>query len=94
MTRLAYTPRNDAMFKMLFGDGRDIDILTSFLQAALDLPAEDYEEVTLVAPHLAREHPGDKLGVLDVKVRTRTGKLIDVEIQVCDQAQMRERIIF
>ena len=65
MTRLAYTPRNDAIFKMIFGDGRDIDILTDFLKATLDLPAEDYAEVTLVDPHLARKSPEDKLGILD-----------------------------
>jgi predicted transposase/invertase (TIGR01784 family) len=94
MARLPYTPRNDAMFKMIFGDGRDIDILTDFLKAALDLPAEDYEEVSLVDPHLARENPEDKLGILDVKVRTRSGKLIDIEIQLCDQPQMRERTVF
>jgi predicted transposase/invertase (TIGR01784 family) len=94
MTRLAYTPCNDAIFKMIFGDGRDIDILTNFLQAALDLPVDDYEEVTLVDPHLARESPEDKMGILDVKVKLRSGKLIDIEIQVCDQPQMRERIVF
>ncbi|MDR1275609.1 MAG: Rpn family recombination-promoting nuclease/putative transposase, partial [Candidatus Accumulibacter sp.] len=94
MTKLAYTARNDALFKMIFGDDRDIDILTDFLQAVLDLPAEEYEEVTLADPHLARESPEDKLGILDVKVKTRSGKLIDIEIQVCDQAQMRERIVF
>jgi predicted transposase/invertase (TIGR01784 family) len=94
MTRLAYTPRNDALFKMIFGDGRDIDILTDFLKATLDLPAEDYAEVTLVDPHLARELPGDKLGILDIKVRTRTGKRINVEIQLYAHPQMRERIVF
>jgi predicted transposase/invertase (TIGR01784 family) len=94
MTRLAYTPRNDVMFKLIFGDGRDIDILTDFLKATLDLPLEDYQEVILVDPHLAREHPEDKLGILDVKVKTRSGKLIDIEIQLCDQPQMRERIVF
>jgi predicted transposase/invertase (TIGR01784 family) len=79
---------------MIFGDSRDIGILTDFLQAALDLPAEDYEEVTLVDPHLARESPDDKMGVLDVKVKTRSGKLVDVEVQLCSQSQMRERIVF
>ena len=94
MNKPFLSPRNDAVFKMLFGDGRDIDLLTDFLQAALDLPAGDYEEVTLVDPHLGRESLGDKLGILDVKVKTRTGKIIDVEIQICDLPQMRERIVF
>ena len=75
MTRLAYTPMNDAIFKMIFGDGRYIDILTDFLKATLGLPAEDYAEGTLVDPHLARELPGDKLGILDI-VRREVAQII------------------
>ncbi|GHT81143.1 hypothetical protein AGMMS49960_05020 [Betaproteobacteria bacterium] len=88
------SPRNDAIFKMLFGDGKDTDILTDFLKAVLDLPAEDYGEVTIVDPHLSRERLEDKLGILDVKVKTLTGKIIDIEIQVSDYPQMRERVVF
>jgi predicted transposase/invertase (TIGR01784 family) len=88
------SPRNDVIFKMLFGDGRDTDILTAFLQSALTLPAEDYAEVTVVDPHLAREHPDDKLGILDVRLKTAGGNMIDIEIQVCDHPHIRERIVF
>ncbi|MDR1463574.1 MAG: Rpn family recombination-promoting nuclease/putative transposase, partial [Azoarcus sp.] len=94
MHRPFLSPRNDIVFKMLFGDARNVDILTAFLEAALDLPPEDYEEVTIVDPHLARENPKDKLGILDVKVRTPSGKIIDIEIQLSDQAQMRARIVY
>jgi predicted transposase/invertase (TIGR01784 family) len=79
---------------MIFGDARDIDLLTDFLKSALTLPAEDYEEVTLADPHPLRESLDDKLGLLDVKVKTRSGQLVDIEIQVSDQPQMRERIVF
>ncbi|MCL2162502.1 MAG: Rpn family recombination-promoting nuclease/putative transposase [Betaproteobacteria bacterium] len=67
-----YYASNDAMFKMIFGDERDIGPLVAFLQATLDLPPEDYAEVSLVNPFLAREHPDDKLGILDVRLRTQT----------------------
>jgi len=39
-----YHASNDAMFKMIFGDERDIGPLVAFLQATLDLPLEDYVE--------------------------------------------------
>jgi predicted transposase/invertase (TIGR01784 family) len=94
MNKPFLSPRNDIIFKMLFGDERDIDLLTDFLQSALNLPAEDYEEVILVDPHLSRETLGDKLGILDVKVRMRSGKMVDIEIQLCDLPQMHERIVF
>ena len=88
------SPRNDVVFKRLFGDERNTDILTAFLKSALTLPADDYEEVTLVDPHLRRESLDDKLGILDVKVKTRSGKIIDIEIQVSNLPQLRERIVF
>ncbi|GHU39435.1 hypothetical protein AGMMS50256_39320 [Betaproteobacteria bacterium] len=88
------SPLNDAVFKMLFGDSRDVEPLTNFLKSALSIPAEDYEEVTLADPHLAREGWDDKLGILDVKLKTRSGRVIDVEIQVSNQRDLRQRIVF
>jgi hypothetical protein len=49
------SPINDAVFKMIFGDSRDIEHLTNFLKSALTIPPEDYEEVFLPDPHLARD---------------------------------------
>jgi predicted transposase/invertase (TIGR01784 family) len=94
MTKPLLSPRNDAVFKMLFADARDLEPLTDFLQSVLNLPDADFAEVSLADPHLAREGVDDKLGILDVKVKTATGKMIDVEIQLLDQAQMRARIVF
>jgi predicted transposase/invertase (TIGR01784 family) len=65
----------------------------SFLQAVLDLPAQDYEEITIIDPHLKRESETDKLGIIDVKLRTKSGKVIDIEIQVADAPDFRERIV-
>jgi predicted transposase/invertase (TIGR01784 family) len=74
------SPRNDVVFKMIFGDTQDTRPLTDFLQSALTLPAEEYAEVFLADPHLQREHLDDKLGILDVRVKITTGQMIDIEI--------------
>ena len=76
------------------GSEHNIDILIDLLQAVLDLPPEDYESVTLVDPHLSRQNADDKLAVLDVKVKTKTGKSIDIEIQLCNERGLRERIVY
>jgi predicted transposase/invertase (TIGR01784 family) len=94
MTKPLLSPRNDAVFKMLFADARDLAPLIDFLQAVLNLPAEDFAEVTLADPHLTREGADDKLGILDVKVKTATGNSIDIEIQIANHPRMRERIVF
>ena len=89
-----YYASNDAMFKRIFGDERDIEPLVAFLQAVLDLPPEDYAEVSLINPSLAREHPDSKLGILDVRVNTASGKNIDIEIQLNSVTEIRERIVY
>jgi predicted transposase/invertase (TIGR01784 family) len=89
-----FAPTNDFVFKKIFGDERNIDILADFLQAVLDLPPEEYEQIQLVDPHAKRDREKDKLGILDIKVRTKKGKHIDIEIQVSDTPFMRERIVF
>jgi predicted transposase/invertase (TIGR01784 family) len=86
-------PRNDLVFKRLFGNTRNTSILTHFLQSTLNLPAEDYQEVSIIDPYLGGDLPDDKEGILDVKVKTPSG-IIDIEIQRADQPQMRERIVF
>lgn len=94
MRKPVLSPRNDLVFKLLFGDARDTTILTAFLKSALDLPAEDYQEVSIVDPQLKGEAPDDKQGILDVKVKTPSGKVIDIEIQIVEHPQMRERVVF
>lgn len=87
-------PKTDVVFKMLFGDVRNADILSDFLQAVLDMDAEEFEELTFVDPHMKREFPGDKLGILDVKLKTRGGHTIDIEIQVLSMPEMRQRLVY
>jgi predicted transposase/invertase (TIGR01784 family) len=88
------SPRNDIIFKLFFADERNIELLTDFLKSVLDIPADDYDELSITDPHLLREYPDDKLGIIDVKLKTKTGKIINIEIQVAQMPQMRERILF
>ncbi|MDR1128046.1 MAG: Rpn family recombination-promoting nuclease/putative transposase [Treponema sp.] len=88
-------PKIDFAFKLLFGDWRSKNILADFLKAVLPgLAAEEFEELTIVDPHLKREFSGDKLEILDVKLRTAGGKSIDIEIQISDIPEMRSRISY
>jgi predicted transposase/invertase (TIGR01784 family) len=88
-------PKIDFAFKLLFGDQRSKNILADFLKAALpELADEEFEELTIVDPHLKREFSGDKLEILDVKLQTKGGKIIDIEIQICALPEMRSRISY
>jgi predicted transposase/invertase (TIGR01784 family) len=88
-------PKIDFAFKLLFGDERSKNILTDFLKAVLpELADEEFEELTIVDPHLKREYSGGKLEILDVKIRTASGKIINIEIQIAAIPEMRERISY
>ena len=86
--------KNDFVFKLVFGDKRRVDLLTAFLQAVLERPAEEYKKVTIVDPNIKKEYSKDKAGILDVKILTKTGTVIDVEIQVEPDAPLEKRILF
>ena len=86
--------RSDVIFKLFFADERNIELLTAFLQSVLDIPADDYDVLNITDPHLLREYPDDKLGIIDVKLTTKTGKVINIEIQVAPLPQLRERVVF
>jgi predicted transposase/invertase (TIGR01784 family) len=88
------SPKSDVVFKRLFGDRRNVELLKDFLVATLDIPVCDYETVEIIDPQLKRERPGDKLGILDVLIKTKQGKFIDVEIQVDETNNMPERVTY
>ena len=71
---------NDWIFKLLFGDIRHKSMLINLLKGFVELPDEEYE-LTFLDTHLKPETEDDKLGILDVKVQTKSGKIINIEIQ-------------
>ena len=66
-----------------------IDLLKSFVK----LPQEEYELIYLNT-YLKPEAEDDKLGIVDVKVKTKTGKIIDIEIQVNPVKNIGKRLSF
>jgi predicted transposase/invertase (TIGR01784 family) len=92
--RKFYSALNDYIFKLIFGDQRNIEILTDFLKSVLILPNDEYDYLTIVDPHLKPEEETEKLGILDIKVHTTSGKIINVEIQVKPFPELPRRIAF
>jgi predicted transposase/invertase (TIGR01784 family) len=83
---------NDFVFGKIFGENRTV--LEDFLKSVLDLPAEEYEDLKVVDPNLDRDFLEDKLGILDVKINTQSGKVFDIEVQVKRQPFIWERMLF
>ena len=62
--------KSDIMFRLFFADERNLEFLIAFLKSVLHLPDDDYNEIEIVDPHLLRDFDGDKLGIIDVKLKT------------------------
>jgi predicted transposase/invertase (TIGR01784 family) len=86
-------PKSDFLFKLIFGDKRNEGLLKSFLQAILGLPEEEFE-VEFLDTHLKPEFYDDKLCVIDIRIKTKTGKQIDIEMQVAKTVNLFERICY
>ena len=88
------SPKNDFVFKQLFGDPKHTAPLAALLRSTLPLPPEEFTGLRLADPNLNRRFKGDKLSILDVRVLTRSGRDVDVEIQVVITPDLLERILF
>jgi len=87
-------PKVDVIFKLLFGDKRNIEILIDFLKSVLDLNEDEYESITLEDTHIKRETVDDKLGIVDVKLTTKSGKIVHIEMQILEQDDFPERVTY
>jgi hypothetical protein len=61
-----------------------------FLKAVIRLPEDDYSEITVVDPHLMRKHPDKKLGILDLQIKSKSGKIVHVEIHTLELPKLPE----
>jgi hypothetical protein len=85
------SPKNDFVFKRIFGSEENQDILLNFLNAAMRLPEhKQLSEIVIVNPTLDKRYLDDKMSVLDIRARTADGIQINIEIQVINEANMEK----
>ncbi|GHV37331.1 hypothetical protein AGMMS49546_04770 [Spirochaetia bacterium] len=84
----------DYLFGLIFGDQRNIGITTAFLKALPGLTPEEYGKLTVVNPILKRMWKKDKMAVVDVRINTKSGRVIHVEMQAAPYKFMRNRLMY
>jgi predicted transposase/invertase (TIGR01784 family) len=89
-----YSVHNDLAFKLFFADERNREHLIRLLKAILDLDDSEYAGITIIDPLLVPDYKDEKSGILDVKLTTSSGSIVNIEIQVMLMPDMRERIAF
>ena len=95
MDKRAFLPiKSDVIFRLFYADERNEEFLVSLLKSILRLPEDDYDRIDIADPHLLREFDGDKLAIIDVKLYTKTRKVIHIEIQLkVTPEQLQKRIV-
>ena len=89
-------PLNDFIFKKIFGEKGNEDILIAFINAVLKrTKKEPIVEVEIIDnKQLTKELILDKTGIIDVRAKTSKGENIDIEVQLTDQGNMDKRTLF
>ena len=86
-------PTNDFVFKKLFGEEKNVDILKDLIQSIL--PELKIAKVVVNKDvSLERKLITDKLGILDVMATLNDNTKINIEMQVEDLHNTVERSIF
>ena len=83
---------NDFIFKKVFGKKGNESILKDFLEAILKIKIKKIELQAEV--ELERELIDDKTGVLDIEATIDDNTIIDIEMQMRNQYNMKERSLF
>jgi len=84
----------DVIFRLFFADERNEEELISLLKSILQLPDDDYNEIEISDPYLLPDYVGDKLAVIDVKLKTKSKKIIHIEINLKVTPVIKERMVF
>jgi predicted transposase/invertase (TIGR01784 family) len=92
MDHTPLSPKYDVVFKNIFNE-KHLHVLIDFLKSVLDLSEDDYQEIRLMDPHLLRRYKKDKLGILDLRISTKSGHKIDVELQIEPQPSIWKRVL-
>lgn len=83
------------LFKVVFGSQRYSEALRGLLNGILGLQGDHrIAEVTLLNPVREKEYLHDKGTILDVKARDGQGRVYNIEVQLQEQENYRERSVY
>ena len=86
--------KSDPIFKMIFGDPENKTALIGLLSEIIDIPEEEYSHIEIIDPNLRIDKLDSKSGILDIKLTTKNGQKINIELQVRKASDLKQRILF
>lgn len=93
MTIALLPPKMDFVFKRIFGNENQPNVLISFLNAVLN-PVDPIRSVKLQDTTIEKKYIEDKYSRLDVRATTNKGEHINIEIQLDNKYNMIKRSLY
>lgn len=88
-------PRVDIVFKRIFGSEHNKDVLLAFLNSTFREAGEPpLTEIVLLNPYTEADGPNDKQSIMDIKAKTATGEMLNIEMQLFNPYHMEKRTLF
>lgn len=94
MSRNIVKAKLDIIFKKLFTDKGNEGILQAFLADTLDIPYESINNIIVLNPELMPENAIEKYSRMDIKMTVDGNRLINVEMQIKDEGDYKERSLY
>ena len=88
------SPLYDFVFTNVFGDQRNIANTRNFLKTLLDIPEDDYDRLTVKNTVMKPAFKQGKTGIVDLRLNTKSGRVIHIEMQVEKTSNLRSRILY
>ncbi len=86
-------PKTDVVFKRIFTDKDNADLLQDLLSAILDIPSEEIKNIEIKNVELPPEVIGNKFGKLDISLEFKNN-LVNIEMQINKQLDFGDRSLF
>ena len=90
-------PIVDFVFKQIFAGSfkESRKLLIHLLNSVLKLKQDEkITEIIYLNPYNDKEYKEDKISILDIKVKTQDGELIDIEVQINNRDNYRKRSLY
>ena len=86
-------PKLDIVFKKLFTDIQNTDLLIDFISCIIDVPKKDIYDITILDNEVLPESIDKKFSRLDVLLNSSQGTM-NIEIQVNNYGNFKERSLY
>jgi predicted transposase/invertase (TIGR01784 family) len=94
MTKEIISPLYDFAFAQIFGRKENLGTTKAFLKTLLDIPEDDYDNLSVENPTFNRFFKKDKKGIVDLRLSTRSGRNIHIELQVKRKSNLKSRMMY